>query len=52
MGLLEKRRFKNFVVWANDFDEKQPSTYKGAADYMLWPLCEDVFSGKSKSNML
>ena len=29
MGLLEKRRFRNFVVWANDYDEANPATYKG-----------------------
>ena len=29
MGLLEKRRFKNFVVWANAYDETRPSTQKG-----------------------
>lgn len=38
MGLLEKRRFKNFVVWANDYDEKQPSTHKGMCIYMYMYL--------------
>lgn len=28
MGLFEKRRFRNFLVWANDYDEKDPKTYK------------------------
>lgn len=29
MGLMEKRRFKNFVMWANDFNENDPNTHKG-----------------------
>lgn len=28
MGLLEKRRFGNMLVWANDYDEKEPKTQK------------------------
>lgn len=29
MGLFEKRRFKNFLQWAVEYDETKPSTYKG-----------------------
>ena len=29
MGLFEKRRFRNFVVFASEFDEKNPATFKG-----------------------
>ena len=29
MGLLEKRRFRDFMAAASDFDEANPSTYKG-----------------------
>lgn len=29
MGLFEKRRFRNFLVWANEYDEKNPKTHKG-----------------------
>ncbi|KAL5516022.1 hypothetical protein EMCRGX_G001278 [Ephydatia muelleri] len=29
MGLFEKRRFRNFVVFASEFDEKNPATHKG-----------------------
>ena len=28
MGLFEKRRFKNFLVWAQDFAEEDPKTWK------------------------
>jgi Rab GDP dissociation inhibitor len=28
MGIFEKRRFKNFLQWAIDYDEKNPATYK------------------------
>ena len=28
MGLFEKRRFRNFLVWVNEYDEKDPKTYK------------------------
>jgi len=28
MGLFEKRRFKNFLVWAQDFTEEDPKTWK------------------------
>lgn len=27
MGLFEKRRFKNLLVWVNNYDEKDPKTY-------------------------
>ncbi len=29
MGLFEKRRFRNFLIWANEFDPKKPETWKG-----------------------
>nr|CAA64439.1 GDP-dissociation inhibitor [Geodia cydonium] len=29
MGLLEKRRFRNFVSWVGSYDEKKESTHKG-----------------------
>lgn len=29
LGLMEKRRFRNFLIWANDYDEKNPATLKG-----------------------
>ncbi len=29
MGLFEKRRFKNFLVFVQDFDENDPKTWKG-----------------------
>ena len=28
MGLFEKRRFKNFLVFVQDFDESDPKTWK------------------------
>ena len=28
MGLFEKRRFKNFLIFVQDFDEKDPKTWK------------------------
>ena len=28
MGLFEERRFKNFLVWAQDFTEEDPKTWK------------------------
>lgn len=28
MGLLEKRRFRNFVIWVNDYNDKDPKTFK------------------------
>lgn len=29
MGLLEKRRFRNFLMWANDYNMNDPKTFKG-----------------------
>lgn len=29
MGMFQKRKFKNFVEFVNDFDEKTPTTQKG-----------------------
>ena len=29
MGLLEKRRFKNFLQFVNGYDENDPKTQKG-----------------------
>ena len=29
MGLMEKRRFRNFLIYVNDYDEKDPKTHKG-----------------------
>lgn len=29
MGMFQKRKFKNFVEYVNDFDEKTPATHKG-----------------------
>lgn len=28
MGLFEKRRFRNFLLWVQDFDENDPKTFK------------------------
>jgi len=28
MGLFEKRRFRNLLVWVSEYDEKDPKTYK------------------------
>lgn len=29
MGIFEKRRFRNFLIWVNQFKESDPSTYQG-----------------------
>ncbi len=29
MGLMEKRRYRNFIMFANDYDVEKPATYKG-----------------------
>ncbi|XP_064399911.1 rab GDP dissociation inhibitor beta-like [Halichondria panicea] len=29
MGLLEKRRFRNFMLWTDDFNKDEPATFKG-----------------------
>ena len=29
MGMFEKRRFRNFLIYMNDYDPKNPSTHKG-----------------------
>lgn len=29
MGMFEKRRFRNFIVYVNDWDANDPSTHKG-----------------------
>ena len=29
MGLLEKRRYRNFLIYASDYDENDPKTFKG-----------------------
>jgi Rab GDP dissociation inhibitor len=28
MGLFEKRRFRNFLIWVQEFDESDPKTFK------------------------
>jgi Rab GDP dissociation inhibitor len=33
MGLFEKRRFRNFLIWVFDFDEKDPKTFKDKDPY-------------------
>ncbi len=32
MGLLEKRRFRNFLQWVNEYDPNEPKTFKGVFD--------------------
>jgi len=27
--MFDKKRFKSFITWAVQYDEKDPSTYKG-----------------------
>ena len=34
MGLLEKRRFRNFLMWVTDYDENDPKTFKGTQNYI------------------
>lgn len=29
MGLMEKRRFRKFVMWANEYDKEKPATHNG-----------------------
>ena len=29
MGLFEKRRFRNFLIWVQEFDEQNPKTFQG-----------------------
>lgn len=29
--MLEKRRFRNLLLWASDFNENDPKTFKGAS---------------------
>jgi len=29
MGLFEKRRFRNFLIWVHDFDPNNPKTFQG-----------------------
>lgn len=29
MGILEKRRFRNFLTFVNEYDQKDPKTHKG-----------------------
>lgn len=38
MGLFEKRRFRNFLIWVNDYDERDPKTYKDVPPNM--PMVE------------
>jgi len=28
MGLFEKRRFRNFLIWVHEFEEQDPKTFK------------------------
>lgn len=35
MGLMEKRRFKNFLSWVNDYSKADAATYKGKLTSML-----------------
>ena len=37
MGLFEKRRFKNFLSWVNDYDQNNPATFK-KVDPMKVPM--------------
>ena len=41
MGLFEKRRFKNFLVFVQDFDEADPKTFKDVDPFNT--LMEDVY---------
>jgi len=29
MGMFEKRRFRKFLIFVNDFDESNPATFQG-----------------------
>jgi Rab GDP dissociation inhibitor len=29
MGIFEKRRFRNFLIWVNQFKAEDPNTYQG-----------------------
>ena len=29
MGMFEKRRFRKFLIFVNDFDEANPATFQG-----------------------
>ena len=29
MGMFEKRRFRKFLIFSNDFDENNPATFQG-----------------------
>lgn len=29
MGLMEKRRFRNFLIFVNEYNKDDPKTYKG-----------------------
>ena len=45
MGLLEKRRFKNFVGWANEYDAENPTTHKGMDAFVVvitYCRCKDA----------
>lgn len=35
MGIFEKRRFKNFLQCVQDYDEKDPKTWKGIEPTMI-----------------
>lgn len=40
MGMLEKRRFRNFLIFVNEYDVKDPKTHKGVSPDTLM---KDVF---------
>jgi len=43
MGLLEKRRFKNFLQFVNGYDENDPKTHKGiTCEYVHACVCVRV----------
>lgn len=45
MGLFQKRMFQHFIIWAKDYDEKNPATYQGAClsnEYMNMYMCACV----------
>lgn len=43
MGIFEKRRFRNFLVFANDFNPDDPKTWKG--DIMSLKNSAFLFTG-------
>lgn len=44
LGLFEKKYFRDFVIWVNDFEEDQPKTFGKCDPFVEGSTCQQLYS--------